>query len=65
MLDKKDDDTQSKDKVDQKTKKSEASKHNHPLRSLRNKGRLLRKSTFKQANKQEKRKLGLSIWNQF
>lgn len=65
VLDKKDDDTQSKDKVDQKTKKSEASKHNHPLRSLRNKGRLLRKSTFKQANKQEKRKLGLSIWNQF
>ena len=65
VLDKESDDTQSNDKADQKTKKSEAGKHSHPFRSLRNKSRLLRKSTFRHANKQEKRKLGFSIWNQF
>lgn len=36
------------------------SKHSHPFRALKNKGRLLRKSTFKHT----KRKKGFSIWNQ-
>ncbi|MEN6670195.1 mechanosensitive ion channel family protein [Psychrobacter sp. B38] len=35
-------------------------KHNHTLRALRNKGRLLKKGTFKHT----KRKTGFSIWNQ-
>lgn len=65
ILDKDGNDTQSKGKDDQKTKKSETGKHRHPLRSLRNKSRLLRKSTFRHTDKQEKRKPGFSIWNQF
>lgn len=49
-----DDDKQTLGSVDSKHE------HRHPFRSLRNKSRLLRKSTFKHA----KRKLGFSVWHQ-
>ena len=58
---KKDSDSTEKDEKINKHKMGlKGSKHSHPLRALKNKGRLLKKSTFKHT----KRKMGFSIWNQ-
>lgn len=63
-LSKNSDDTKD-EKGNQQTTESVDSEHQHghPFRALRNKSRLLRKSTFKHASKQAKRKLGFSIWH--
>lgn len=59
-LNKKSDSTEGDDKVSQSIAGSDKRKNSNTFRKLKNKSRMLKKSTFKHT----KRKLGFSIWNQ-
>ncbi len=59
-LSKESDDAKGNKKANKHRLGAKNGKHNHTLRALKNKGRLLKKSTFKHT----KKKTGFSIWNQ-